>query len=294
MTPCRCLFALALLIGLRSACLAAGSSVAALPSAGCALDRIDTGRRLVGRIDVGGVTRDYILDVPDAVRPHVPAPLLLDFHGFGHSGAGVWNVSGFRALAAQAGFVTVYPEGLPVRLTIHGQELERAGWEMFTIDGNRDLAFVRALLDNLERRYCIDRRRIFATGFSNGAFFSALLGCAMSDRIAAVAPVSGGPLRVACTPTRGVPILIQHGRQDELIPIEYARHARDDWLKVDGCAADDKAVDGPACTRWSACRSGAVVEYCEEDFPHAWPPQATARVWDFLQQHPLPVGTSDR
>jgi len=290
MTPTRCLYTLAILIGLCSARPAFCEAVPPLPSAGCALDRIETGRRLVGRIAVGGTARDYILDVPDAVRPHVPAPLLLDFHGFGHSGAGVWNVSGFKALAARAGFVTVYPEGLPVRLTIHGQELERPGWEMFTIDGNRDLAFVRALLDDMERRYCIDRRRVFATGFSNGAFFSALLGCAMSDRIAAVAPVSGGPLRVPCTPGRSVPILIQHGRQDDLIPIEYARNARDDWLKVDGCAPNDKAADGPACTRWSACRGSAVVEFCEEDFTHTWPPQATARVWDFLQQHPLPAG----
>ena len=281
---------LALLVALGGVRPAAGADVAALPSQGCARDQIDNGRRLVGRTDVGGTSRDYVLDVPDAVRPHAPAPLLLDFHGFGHSGAGVWQVSGFRELAARAGFITVYPEGLPVRLRIHGEELERAGWEMFAIDGNRDLAFVRALLDDLERRYCIDQRRIFATGFSNGAFFSALLGCAMSDRIAAVAPVSGGPLRVTCAPQRGVPILIQHGRRDELIPVEYARGARDDWLKINGCAPDDKQTDGPSCTRWSTCRADAVVEYCEEDFTHTWPPQATARVWEFLQQHPLPAG----
>ena len=194
-----------LALTLFAAVARAADPVAARPSQGCSLDRIEQGRRLEGRIDVGGVRRDYLLDVPDSVRPHAPAPLLLDFHGFGHSGAGVWQVSGFRDLSARAGFITVYPEGLPVRLRIGGEELERAGLGDVRVDGNRDLAFVRALLDDLERRYCIDRSRVFATGFSNGAFFSALLGCAMSDRIAAVAPVSGGPLRVACTPARGVP-----------------------------------------------------------------------------------------
>ena len=272
---------------LGAASVRAGDAVPARPSAGCQLAQIDRGRRLTGSIKVDGVERAYVLDVPDSVQPHVPAPLLLDFHGFGHSGAGVWTVSGFREIATRAGFVTVYPEGLPVQLTIRGETQQGAGWKMDAVDGNRDLAFVRALLDDLERRYCIDRARIFATGFSNGAFFSALLACAMSDRIAAVAPVSGGPLRGRCTPGRGVPILIQHGRQDPLIPIEAARSARDDWLKVDRCAADRKAPDGPACERWTACRGGAVVEYCEEDFVHTWPPQATARVWEFLQQHPL-------
>jgi polyhydroxybutyrate depolymerase len=289
----RCATARALLVStalvICTAAARAAEPVPARPSSGCQLDHLEHGRRLTGSLGVGGVTRQYVLDVPDTVQAHTPAPLLLDFHGFGHSGAGVWNVSGFRDVAAHAGFITVYPEGLPVHLTIRGEDMVGPGWEMYTVDGNRDLVFVRALLDDLERRYCIDRARIFATGFSNGAFFSALLGCVMADRIAAVAPVSGGPLRVACTPSRGVPILIQHGRQDTLIPVEAARTARDDWLKVDQCAVDTKEPDGPACERWTACRPGAVVEYCEEDFVHTWPPQATARVWDFLQHHPLPA-----
>jgi polyhydroxybutyrate depolymerase len=271
------------------AAAAQATDIAPRPSEGCKLDQLERGRRLTGRIEINGVRRDYILDVPDSVLAHRPAPLLLDFHGFGHSGAGVWTVSGFRELAPRAGFVTVYPEGLPVRLRIHGEEHEAAGWEMYTVEGNRDLAFVRALLDDLERRYCIDRARVFATGFSNGAFFSSLLGCVASDRIAAVAPVSGGPLGVACSPGRGVPILIQHGRQDPLIPIDWARTARDNWLQADRCSAAKKEADGPSCERWTTCRPGAVVEYCEDDYPHTWPPQATARVWTFLQQHPMPM-----
>jgi polyhydroxybutyrate depolymerase len=266
----------------------AADGVPARPSAGCSSKQLEHGRRLTGSIDVGGVKREYLLDVPDSLRPSTPAPLLLDFHGFGHSGAGVWNVSGFRKLATDAGFITVYPEGLPVRLHLRGQEAEAPGWQMFSVDDNRDLAFVRALLDDLERRYCIDRARVFATGFSNGASFSALLGCAMADRIAAVAPVSGGRLRVDCAPARGVPILIQHGRQDDLLPIDDARRARAAWLLVNQCAAEQKVAEGPSCERWTACRAGAVVEYCEGDYAHTWPPDATERVWAFLEKHPMP------
>jgi polyhydroxybutyrate depolymerase len=272
--------------------LVVGASLAAAapaprPSAGCASSTVERGRRLERGLDVDGTRRAFILDVPNAVKPGDPAPLLLDFHGFGHSGAGVWGASAFKELATRVGFITVYPEGLPVRLTIRGEEREGAGWEMYTLDGNRDLAFVRALLDELERRYCIDRRRIYATGFSNGAFFSSLLGCAMADRIAAVAPVSGGPLRVACAPVRPVPILIQHGRQDPLIPVEYARTAVDAWVAADGCDAAAKQPDGPSCQRYPRCRGDATVEYCEEDYAHTWPPQATERVWEFLREHPM-------
>jgi len=278
---------IAVLVLLLVAAPSRGAGVPARPSAGCSLKQIEHGRRLTGSVDVGGVKREWVLDVPDSVQSGKPAPLLLDFHGFGHSGAGVWNVSGFRKLAADAGFITAYPEGLPVRLELRGQEREAPGWQMFSVDDNRDLAFVGSLLDELERRYCIDRARVFATGFSNGAFFSALLGCAMSDRIAAVAPVSGGPLRVDCAPARGVPILIQHGRQDDLLPIDYGRAARDAWLRINRCAVEKKAADGPSCERWSGCRAGAVVEYCEGDYTHTWPPGATERVWTFLKKHPM-------
>jgi polyhydroxybutyrate depolymerase len=267
---------------------AASVAAAPLPSPGCEAATIEHGRRLERTIEVDGRRRAFILDVPESVKAGVPAPLLLDFHGFGHSGAGVWKVSAFKPLAERTAFITVYPEGLPVRLQIRGQEREGAGWEISSIDGNRDLALVRTLLDDLGRRYCIDRRRVYSTGFSNGAYFSQLLACALAERIAAVAPVSGGKLRVACVPSRPVPILIQHGRQDPLIPAEQARAAVEAWVAANGCDAGAKQPDGPACTRYDHCRDNAVVEYCEEDYVHTWPPQATDRVWQFLTRYQLP------
>ena len=275
------------LIALVVPLLAATAHAAPVPSAGCANAAIEHGRRLERRLDVAGVARQVILDVPDSVHAEAPVPLLLDFHGFGHSAAGVWQVSGFKPLAEQQGFITAYPEGLPVTLTLRGEARSGPGWKMDAIDGNRDIAFTTALLDDLERRYCIDRSRIYSTGFSNGAFFSQLLGCALSERIAAVAPVSGGLPRIDCRPSRPVPILIQHGSEDDLIPVSWAHAARDAWLAADGCRADQKRAAGPSCERWS-CRAGAVVEYCEEAYAHHWPPQATERVWEFVSKFRLP------
>ena len=171
---------------------AGAADVVASPSAGCGAATIEAGRGQRRNLDVDGVSRAYILDVPERIQAKTPAPLLFDFHGFGHSAAGVWEVSKFRDLAARDGFITVYPDGLPVDLLgRHGP-----GWEIFSTNPNRDLTFVTRLLDYLERTYCVDRNRVFATGFSNGGFFSNILGCTMADRFAAVAPVSGGRLTV--------------------------------------------------------------------------------------------------
>ncbi|HVO23844.1 MAG TPA: PHB depolymerase family esterase [Candidatus Margulisiibacteriota bacterium] len=256
------------------------ADVAPRPSAGCNAATLETGRELQRTIDVDGTKRAYILDVPDSIQAKKPAPLLFDFHGFGHSAAGVWKVSGFKPLAARDGVITVYPDGLPVHLL--GRDAP--GWEIFKTEGNRDLAFTARLLDQLERTYCVDQARVFSTGFSNGAYFSYLLACRMADRFAAIAPVSGGLVSTECNPGRAVPVLIHHGRQDDLVPIAQARAARDAWIQRNGCRAH--ASDG--CEWHRECRDGSEVEYCEGDFPHHWPPEATERIWAFFRAHPMP------
>jgi polyhydroxybutyrate depolymerase len=278
-----------LLAALASAAAAFCSAAAAaenvpLPSAGCALRSIKTGERLESSVEVGGMQRRYILHAPERLAPGQAVPLLLDFHGWGHSAAGVWRVSRFKEVAEREGFVTAYPDGLPVRLL---RDESRPGWEIAGVEGNRDLAFTKALLDEIENHYCIDRSRIYSTGFSNGAFFTNILGCVMADRIAAIAPVAGGRITVPCRPARAVPVLIYHGRTDELIPPESAREARDTWAAIDRCSG----LQPGACERYEKCE-GAEVRYCEVDIGHTWPPQATTEIWEFLRQHRLPAAAA--
>lgn len=273
------------------------AAVVPRPSAGCARSEIARGRRIEQTLDVGGLERRYILDVPETVRAGEPTPLLFDFHGIGHSGAGVWNVSGFKDLAPRAPFVTVYPDGEPVSFTRDGRSFAGAGWEIRALAPNRDVDFALAMLDRLERDYCIDRARVYATGFSNGGFFSHVLACTHPDRFAAVAPVSGGWLPWACAPARAVPVLIHHGRQDDVIDVAEARRAWDAWRRIDGCdgvdgVRQDEATPGTSCRRALRCRDGAMVEYCEGDFAHRWPAPATERIWGFFVEHPLPAAES--
>ena len=296
---CRRLLSAAVLAALvaaagRPATTCAETLVPPRPSAGCAATTVETGRRLERTIEVDG-TRRYILDVPEGVRPQTPVPLLFDFHGFGHSGAGVWNVSRFKEIAAREPFVTVYPDGS----TVHLLGRDGAGWDIFTVEGNRDLRFVARVLDDIERTYCIDLARVYATGFSNGAFLSHLLACTQADRFAAVAPVSGGAVSVPCAPPRAVPVLMFHARNDEMVAVERARAARDAWAGRNQCHGDSplrQAVDdgglspAPAvsrCERYTGCRDDADVEYCEGDFGHHWPVEATERIWAFFRAHPM-------
>jgi polyhydroxybutyrate depolymerase len=280
----------------------AGKAIAPRPSAGCSAATIAKGRRIEQTITVDGVARQYILDVPDTLEPGKPAALLFDFHGVGHSGAGVWDVSDFKDLAARERFITVYPTGLPVSFTRGDRTFSGPGWEIRTLAPNRDVDFTLAMLDRLEKSYCIDRARVFTTGFSNGGYFSHVLACTHPERFAAAAPVSGGWFSAwSCAPSRRIPVLIHHGRQDEVIDVAEAHRAFDAWLAIDGCAAppgappaasaSSAAPAGTAdvtCRTGTGCRDGAAVAYCEGDFKHRWPKSATQRIWDFLASHPLP------
>jgi polyhydroxybutyrate depolymerase len=225
-------------------------------------------------LTVGTDARTYLIDAPAGPADR-PLPVVLVFHGFKGSGASQ-RAAGFGALARRAGFIAIHPDGHEgVRLlgTIG------RGWDLGVAD-SRDLDFVRALLDRLEAERCVDRRRIYATGMSNGAFFANLLGCRMADRIAAIAPVAGGMALPACTPAQPVAVLMIFGSADDIISPDVARGARDWWAHVEGCSG---RAERDGCTHYDGCR--ADLTYCEGPQAHAWPADATDQIWRFFTTH---------
>lgn len=268
-------------------CAAASASWASRPSTGCRL-RADPheARGVEETLIVAGQKRAFLLDVPAAALRGTPVPLLLDFHGFQHSAAGVWRVSEFKELGAARGFITVYPQGLPVRL----RGREGVGWDLAPPEHNGDVQFTIALIEHVAGRYCIDLDRVFATGFSNGAFLSHLLACALAGRIAGIAPVGGGTLEVPCAPAQPIPVIIHHGIRDDRVPVARARALRDQWRALNGCEAREVPLqDG--CVAYRKCKPGGAVVYCESDLEHHWPPGAGKRIWEFFESAAGPVPT---
>jgi polyhydroxybutyrate depolymerase len=259
--------------------LATAARVAPAPSAGCTTPdpSARAGRR---RVLVDGEERRYIVDAPAGPSDR-PLPIVLSFHGFRSDPRAQRWWSGWGSLGRRDGFIAVHPEGHPgVKLL----GTTGRGWDMRPGE-TRDVTFVRAILDTLEAERCVDRRRVFATGMSNGGFFANLLGCALADRIAAVAPVAGALPLGSCVPARPVPILLIHGRADPVVAPAMARAARDWWAPADGCRG---RVEYDGCERFTGC--AAAVVYCEGSQAHTWPSDATARIWRFFQAHPRHEG----
>ena len=252
----------------------------------------------VRTIAVGEDKRRYRVFVPKSYNAKAPSPVVLVFHGGGGNPEGMMRMTGMNSKAEEAGFIVVYPYGSgtnPNRgLTYNGGEC--CGYAMQNkID---DVAFTRALLDDLAKVASVDADRVYATGLSNGGIMSHHLASELSDRIAAIAPV-GGPLMMnAVRPGRPVSVMQIHGTNDEFAPFEggggkgplgrsgvtkfrSVDYTIQTWIKANGCsstakveAIPDKSEDGMKSTRktWSGGKEGSEVVLIEIDGGgHTWP-----------------------
>ena len=159
--------------------------------------------------------RDYIIHIPSSYNNKSPIPLVLCFHGYGGSAAGI-SYTNFNDVSDTANFIVVYPQGTLLKRKSHWNV---GGW---TLDSNiDDVGFISSLLDSLSERYNINQSRIYSTGMSNGGYMSFLLACQLSDKITAIASVTGSmtPQTFSqCSPERAVPILQIHGTDDQVVP----------------------------------------------------------------------------
>lgn len=163
----------------------------------------------------GGLQRMFRLHLPAGYNPSRPTPLVLNLPGHGESALQQERYSQYSALADQQNFIVVYPQG------VIGPD-GKLGWASYGKNDPtvNDVLFFSDLLTLLQQRLCVDARRIYATGISNGGGMTNLLACQMARRIAAFASVAAAiyPLPEGCHPTRAVSYLEFHGTADPLVP----------------------------------------------------------------------------
>ncbi|MBN1148115.1 MAG: hypothetical protein JXA78_12725 [Anaerolineales bacterium] len=261
-----------------------------------------------------GMQRTYLLYIPAGYNPDRPMPVVLIFHGFGLSGEEMIRITGFNAQADAAGFLAVYPNGSGSKPAWNGGDC----CGQAAVKQVDDVGFVRALIEDLSTLVDIDRKRVYATGFSNGAIMAYRLACDLSDQIAAIAPVSAAQATQSCQPGRAVPIQHFHGTADRLNPydgghgpgggLEFASVADtiQFWVTQNGCPAQAQTSESGSIVHelYAPCDQGAAVElYTIAGGEHAWPGgesvsaeigaptmeiSATLLMWEFFSAHPMP------
>ena len=277
-------------------------------------------------LTVGGHTREYAVHVP-AGTGTTPLPLVVQLHGGGGNDVNIESQTGFYDLADKDHFLVVSPNGTGGPL---GKLLTwNAGWCCGQALNKQvdDVAFIGAVLDDLEAHYPVDPRRIYVTGFSNGAMMTYRLGCALAGRIAAIAPVSGALDYDGCAPARPLPVLAIHGTADQNVPYDGGKGTDEGhrfpgqkdrvdrsvadsvgfWLKADGCPGEGAQQSSGSLKRttYAPCSDGSeVVLDTIVGGGHAWPGgarirpraqepsdalDAKAEIWAFFSRHELPT-----
>jgi len=270
-------------------------------------------------------SRTYLVHIPPSYDGAKPWPVVLVFHGGATDAEIMVRFCGLNEKADEAGFIVVYPNGtgrLEKALTWNAGNC--CGYAMTNkVD---DVGFTRVLLDDLGGMVTIDPGRVYATGMSNGAIMVYRLASELSDRIAAIAPVSGPMGTETCNPKRPISVIHFHGTDDlnapfrggkgtrsltqtDFYPVEHSIHA---WVKVNGCPEEPvtvkepgKVEDGTTIIRQThgPGKEGVeVVLITIEGGGHTWPGKesrlttlgkstknisANDVMWEFFKKHPM-------
>jgi len=252
-------------------------------------------------IRIGGLNRRYLVHAPSGYDGKTPLPLVVMLHGGGGTARFAAYETGWREKADKSGFLVVFPEALardPSRPSNFRKnpQLWNDGSDRF-YPGQKapdDVAFLDALLDDVQARFAVDSRRIYVTGFSNGASMSFRYAAEAFRRVAAVAPVAGACWLESVQLERPVPMCYITGTADPLNLIEggvprLANGAIDSirakpkpavrvsiqrWTRALGCPAEPKKVtseNGIFTEVYGPGEGGAEVVYTRvEGLGHTW------------------------
>ncbi len=265
---------------------------------------IDAGGHADGCDVPGYDDRPFDVYVPVSYDPSAqPMPVVIFLHGGGGNSVQTQETTCpigdledpvcLHNLGDRAGFITVYPNGTSARLLPKLRTWNAGGGGEYACSsglacyrGIDDVAYLNAVLDQLEAEFRVDTSRVYFMGFSNGGALSHRVGCEMADRITAIAPVSGGnafSTEAQCAPSRAVPVIYAHGTGDGCWTYESSTQACADesalpkigapeslgvWLASNECDAEparsnirNSRADGTTTdiATYTGCADGAEV-----------------------------------
>ena len=235
-------------------------------------------------ITVGGTSRSYNIIVPKNLGQN--RPLLIFCHGYNQD-AGWMQNSEFKndnvsmeAVCDTAKFVCVFPNGI-----------DRA-WDT---GGDRDINFIKAIIERMVTQHKIDRNRIYLGGFSMGGMLTYNAINKMADQIAAFVSCSGPSVVTPSSKTRPVPILHIQGTADNWGGVQPALNP---WIKHNGCSTTDKVINnyngfsGAKLHIWGPGNDGVEVRLLELKDKGHWickePQVYTGKeIWKFCSRYSL-------
>jgi predicted peptidase len=184
--------------------------------------------------DASGQEHRYVLFVPYSYTGEKAYPLILFLHGAGERAGG-------KQKPEQVGIgpnIKKYGEKeFPFFVLIPPCSKAPANWSADGPDAQRALA----MLDEVQKAFKIDAKRISLTGLSMGGFGTWSLAAKYPDKWAAIVPICGGGDPKTAEKIQHIPCWCFHGDADKAVPVTRSR---------DMIAALKKAGGNPKYTEY--------------------------------------------
>lgn len=218
----------------------------------------------------GGRARSYQLHVPSGLPTGTALAVVIDLHGAGGNGSQQKGMSGFSALSDKKKFIAVFPDGVDGYWNVDDTCCGTAGKQK--ID---DVGFLKSIVAKLKTDTCIDAKRVFVSGFSNGGGLTHRMGCDAADVIAAIAPMATDLRTQPCKPSRPISMLEIRGMADSLEPYagglvgpeggQYtavgAKASLKLWADINVCTGTPSTFD-KYCEKYAQCGDGVESALC--------------------------------
>lgn len=262
------------------------------------------------QLTIGGVNRDYMVHIPPGYDGTKPLPVLYFYHYFTGDGKELANETGMSKIADRENFIVVYP---------NAKGWVNNKWRQWNLNNSEsyrvdEVAFAKSLMDTMENKLNVDKSRVYVAGYSNGGMLAHELAAKFSDRVAAMASVSGCQTGDEAPPATGVPVMLIHGDKDRIVPVQGRMFtplfptmkpldaARDYWRKANG--ADEykmsDATPGVRTETYTNRKTGGEVKVMTLlGSGHVWPGSpyksldgticdsinGSEEIWKFLSKH---------
>ncbi|MBQ0155968.1 MAG: carbohydrate-binding protein [Bacteroidales bacterium] len=238
-------------------------------------------------VNVGGQNRQFYVHAPSGLTEN--RPLVISCHGMDQDIPYQRNQAKWEQIADTANFVVVYPGG-------------GTGFSTWDISGDKDANFILAIIDEMNKKYAIDKSRVYMSGFSMGGMLTYHLMAKLPDKIAAFAPVSGHLMGGGSySNVRPLPLIHVHGTSDSVVPYDGSTDYVNGWAKQNGCNPTPITTQYnngyPNCTKevWTGgkCETEVVrISFKGRDHEHnnSGALHTSQEIWNFVKNYSLECG----
>lgn len=154
----------------------------------------------------------YLLSLPQGYETGDERwPLLVFLHGSGERGSDL-------DLVKKHGPPKLIAEGKQFPFIVLSPQAARRGWEPYSLN---------ALIEDVMRKYRVDKDRVYLTGLSMGGYGTWLLAATFPDKFAAIAPICGGGDPADAGRLKDLPVWVFHGAKDDAVPIQRSEEMVD-------------------------------------------------------------------